>query len=83
MVFFDSSPIYNTILCYILFIAIILFIKPKFIYCHKNKKFKQFGCNKNQTLLCFPVVCIISVIIFYFLFLAIHIISHYFDKMNV
>ena len=83
MVFLDSSPIYNTILFYILFVAIILFIKPKFIYCHKTKKFKQFGCNKNQTLLCFPVVCITSVIIFYFIFLVIHIICHYFDKNNV
>ena len=80
MVFFDSSPVYNTILFYIIFVAIILFIKPKSIYCHKTKKFKAFGCNKNQTLMCFPVMCIISVIVFYFIFLTIHIICCYLDK---
>lgn len=79
MVLFDSSPVYNTILFYILFIAIILFIKPKTIYCHKTKKFKPFGCNKNQTLICFPVICIMSVIILYFVFLVVDIISCYLD----
>lgn len=80
MVLFDSGPVYNTILFYILFIAVILFIKPKFIYCHKTKKFKSFGCNKNQTLMSFPVICILSVITFYFIFLTIHIICYYLDK---
>jgi hypothetical protein len=78
--FLDSGPIYNTVLFYILFVIAILFIKPKFIYCHKTKKFKPFGCSKNQTLMCFPVVCFISVIIFYFIFLMIHIIGNYLDK---
>jgi hypothetical protein len=75
----DSGPVYNTILVYIIFITIILFIKPKAIYCHKTKKFKPFGCSKKQTLISFPIICILSVIIFYFIFLTIHIICHYLD----
>lgn len=80
MALFSSSPAYNTILFYIVFIAIILFTKPESIYCHKTKKFKSFGCKKNQTLISFPVICIVSVIIFYFIFLLIHIIDYYLDK---
>ena len=79
MVFCDSNPIYNTILVYILFVIFILFIKPNNIYCHKTNKFKQFGLSENQSLMCFPVVCIISVIIIYFIFLIIHIIGCYLD----
>lgn len=79
MAFCDSNPIYNTILVYILFVIIILFIKPNIVYCHKTKKFKQFGLNDNQSLMCFPVLCIMSVIIIYFVFLIFHIIGCYLD----
>lgn len=79
MVFFDSSPVYNTILFYILLITIILVLKPENMYCQKTKRFKSFGCGKNQTLFCFPIVCITSVIIFYFIFLTVEIISEYLD----
>lgn len=77
MVFFDSSPIYNTIIFYILLIIIILVLKPSIMYCDKTKKFKSFGCGKNQTLFCFPLVCIVSVIILYLVFLMFEIINGY------
>lgn len=79
MIFFGSSPVYNTILFYILLVTIILALKPENMYCYKTKRFKSFGCGKNQTLLCFPIVCITAVIIFYFIFLMVEIISGYLD----
>jgi len=80
MVFFESSPVYNTILFYILLVTIILVLKPSNMYCQKTKRFKSFGCGKNQTLLCFPIVCITAVIVFYFIFLMVEIISGYLDN---
>ena len=41
--FFGSSPIYNAILFYILFVIILLVIKPNVMYDHKTKKFKAFS----------------------------------------
>ncbi len=71
----SSGPIYNTILFYIFFITIILIVKPKIMYCNKNKCFKPFGCEKGQTLLCFPIACILSIIILYLLFLMVDIVG--------
>jgi len=79
MVFFGSSPVYNTILFYILLITIILVLKPSNMYCHKTKRFKSFGCGKDQTLFCFPIVCLSSVIIFYLIFLMVEIVTGYLD----
>lgn len=80
MVFFESSPVYNTILFYILLVAIILILKPAFMYCNKTKRFKSFGCSKDQTILCFPIVCLSSVIVLYFIFLTIDILNSYLEK---
>jgi hypothetical protein len=76
----NSGPIYNTILFYIFFITIILIIKPKIMYCNKNKCFKPFGCEKGQTLFCFPIACITSIIVLYLIFLMIDIIQNYMNK---
>lgn len=80
VLFFGSSPIYNTILFYILLVTLILILKPSSMYCDKTKRFKSFGCGRDQTILCFPIICLTSVIIFYFIFLMIEIISGYLDK---
>ena len=80
MVLISSSPVYNTILFYILLIALLLIIKPNIMYCYKSKKFKSFGCGKEQTLFCFPLICITSVIILYFIFLMMDILGNYLDK---
>jgi len=74
-----TTPVYNTIIFYILVIAILLLIKPKFMYCHKSKQFKAFGCGENKTLLSFPLISISFGIILYILFLAINIIYKYLD----
>jgi|688.fasta_scaffold1401800_2 hypothetical protein len=82
MVFFGTNPVYNTILFYILFVTIILVLKPRNIYCHKTKRFKSFGCGKEQTLLSFPIICISTVIVLYFIFLMVEIVSGYLDNPN-
>lgn len=74
-----SSTIYNTILLYILFVAILLIAKPDIMYCHKTNKFKQFGFNEGQTFLSFPVVSLTSVVVFYMLFLTGEIVNGYLE----
>jgi len=75
----ESGPLYNSILLYILFVTVIILVKPKQLYCNKTKKFKTFGCGNKQTLLSFPIVCLISIVIFYFFFLMLEIINNYLD----
>lgn len=72
---FDSDPLYNSILFYILFIIIILLIKPKFLYNQKTNKFKPFGFGKNQSVFCFPTLCIVAVIVLYIIFLGLDILN--------
>ena len=78
---FGASPIYNAILFYILFVIIILVIKPNAMYDHKTKKFKSFGCSgEDQTLFAFPIVALSSAVIFYIIFLIGSILNEYLDK---
>lgn len=77
MVLFGSSPLYNTIFFYILFVIMIILFKPSSLYCHKNKRFKSFGCGDNETIFCFPLLCIVLVIGLYTLFFVIDIINRY------
>jgi len=74
-----TSTIYNTILLYILFVAILLIAKPDIMYCHKTNRFKSFGFNEGQTFLSFPVVSLTSVVIFYMLFLTGEIVNGYLE----
>lgn len=69
-----QNPVYNAIIFYILIVSIILIIKPSRMYCYKNKKFKSFGFNENQTLISFSVVTTIIGIFLYMFFLWIEII---------
>jgi len=82
MVLFDSGPMYNTIIIYILLVVFLLITKPKFMYCKKTGKFKSFGSNKGQTIFCFPLVCFVSIIIIYLVFLIVEILSNYLDNLN-
>ncbi len=79
MALFESSPLCNTIIFYILLIIMILIFKPDIMYCNKTNKFKSFGCGKNQTIFCFPIVCLSSVVILYLLFLMIDVLYKYLD----
>lgn len=72
---FDSDPLYNSILFYILFIVLIILLKPKFLFCKKSNQMKSFGFGKNQTIFCFPLVCIMSIVIFYIVFLGLDIVN--------
>lgn len=73
------SRIYNIILIYIILIAIILIIKPEFMYCTKTNKFKSFGMNDNQTLFCFFTVSIMIIVVLFIIFISIEIL---YDKLD-
>ena len=78
MVLIDpSSPVYNTIIFYILIIIIFLILKPNFMYCQKSKRFKSFGLGEDQAIFCLPIMCIVCVIFLYIIFVTIQIISGY------
>ena len=68
------NPVTNALIFYVIFVLILLIVKPKFLYSDKNKKFKQFGCRKDQTLLSFPVIAIIAGIFFYMIFSSLEVV---------
>lgn len=70
-------PVYNAIIFYIMFICIILIIRPKIMYCCETKKFKSFGFGDNKTLMSFPIVAISMGIILYMFFLWVEILYLY------
>jgi hypothetical protein len=62
------SPLNNTIIFYIMLIICILAIRPKCLYCNKEKKFKPFGYENDKTLFPFSILCISSSILLYMFF---------------
>ncbi len=70
-----STPVYNTIIFYILIICILLILKPQFMYCEETDKFKHFGLSENQTIFSFPLIAIGSGIILYIIFLLVNMLS--------
>jgi hypothetical protein len=74
------SPLLNTIILFIIIIALIIIIKPKFIYSKKTQKYKTFGSKKNQSLCCFPVFVLFLGIGLYFIFLIAEITINNLDK---
>jgi uncharacterized membrane protein len=75
-----STPLYNTIIFYILIIFIFLIAKPTFMYCHESKRFKSFGLSTNQTIFSFPFITISTGIVLYMIFLTLSIVSKYLDE---
>lgn len=75
-----GSPIYNAILFYILFIIIIVVVKPEIMYNHKTNKFKSFGFSDNETLFAFPIVSLSIAVLLYFFFLFSGILNNYLDE---
>lgn len=79
MTFLDpNNTLYNSIIVYIIIIIIFTIKKPEFIYCHKTKKFKSFGCNEGQTIISLPILSIISAIIIYMIFYFIEYLNYKF-----
>lgn len=70
-----SSPVYNTILFYLITIIIILVMKPSFMYSETAHKFKSFGCGPDQTILSFPLISICLTVFYYVIFLVVEILS--------
>lgn len=75
-----NTPLYNTIIFYILIIGILLIIKPDFMYCKNTQKFKPFGFDEGKTIACFPTIVICSAIFLYIIFMFIKILYNIQDK---
>ena len=75
-----STPVYNTIIFYIMIVCIILITKPSFMYCHETKRFRAFGCGEKDTIMSFPLVSIGSGVLLYLFFLLIYILSEFLEK---
>lgn len=64
----SNSILYNTIIIYILLMAVFYLIKPSFLYSQKYKKFKSYGCDVEETICPIHVFSIILCIMIYLLF---------------
>jgi predicted MFS family arabinose efflux permease len=62
------NPLYNSLLTYIFIIILLILYKPNIIYNKKSKKFKQFGVNKDSSLLPLPILSLLTAIIVYVVF---------------
>lgn len=62
------SPLNNTVVFYIILIIGLIIVRPQFMYCYKNNKFKPFGYGENKTILPFSIVSITGGIILYIIF---------------
>lgn len=64
---------YNTIIFFIIFVIILIIVKPKFMYNYKTRRFKNFGVGEESTIICFPFMSLASIVVFFFIFLFIEI----------
>lgn len=83
MIVDPNTPVYNTIIFYIMIVSIILITKPNFMYCQKTKRFKSFGCGEDGTVWSFPLVSIGSGIALYLFFLLIYILNQFLEKQEL
>lgn len=65
---YSSSLLYNSMIAYIIFVIIVVNVKPVWMYDYKNNKFKEFGTNNNQTFMSLHMTCIIASIMIFLLF---------------
>ncbi len=65
------SPLFNSIIVYIVIILLLIYNKPNLIYDKKTKKFKQFGMTKGKSILSLPVLAMLIAIMTYISFLYI------------
>jgi len=63
-----NSPLFNTVVLYIIFVIILLVTKPSIMYDRNLNKFKRFGYEENETLVPFSLCVVSSGIVFYLLF---------------
>jgi hypothetical protein len=83
MIVDPNTPVYNTIIFYIMIVCIILIIKPRFMYCQETKRFKPFGCGEDGTIMSFPLVSIGSGIVLYLFFLLVFILNQFLENHGI
>lgn len=72
---YSNSSLYNSIIAYIIFVIIIVHVKPVWLYDHKKNKFKEFGKNNGQTFMSLHITCVIASIVIYLIFCIIEFIK--------
>jgi hypothetical protein len=65
------SPLFNSIIVYVIIILLLIYNKPNLIYDKKTKTFKQFGMTKGKSILSLPVLAMLIAIITYICFMYI------------
>ena len=75
MIINPNATLFNTIVFYVLSIVAIMIIKPNLVYCHKQKRFRDFGYGEDKTIFALPVVGISLAILIYFIFFSIETMS--------
>jgi hypothetical protein len=63
-----NSIITKSILIYSIIMILLSYYKPSWLYDNKTNKFKQFGCDKNQTVITLPIIGILLSILIYLIF---------------
>ena len=67
-IFLPDTPIYNTVVCYIITIIIIIVYKPKIIYIEGTNERKKFGFEDNETIFPFSFSILFFAIFYYLIF---------------
>ena len=62
--------LYTSIIIYVTMMILIIITKPYFLYDNKNKKFKSFGINNDETIISIPVLSLMSCVLIYFIVIA-------------
>ena len=63
-----DTPVYNSIIFYIITIILIIIYKPDYIYNNDSNERKEFGFNENQTLFPFSFAIIFFAIFYSLIF---------------
>lgn len=65
-----DKVLYNSIIVYIIFMLVIIIIKPTSLYDRIKKSYKHFGMDENETMFPITVVCSVLSLGIYLGFMA-------------
>ena len=82
MIIDPETPLFNTVIFYIMVVTILLIVKPDFMWDQETGRFKSFGFGQGQTLASFATTAIGMGVMLYALFLGIYIFDLKLNKMG-
>lgn len=72
--------LYTSVIIYVVIMIVIIVMKPNFLYDKENKKFKQFGTNKNETIVPIHIIGLTLCILIYFIIMVYMLLLHAISK---